>query len=206
MFYHTTIFNGRTQTLTNNKRTMGNQNTIELLEKVKGMLTKLSKKTRVEVGGTTFEYSGELGVGTELELIEGEFSENLSLEDGTELVITDNTVVELNTPSVEEVEETTEEVELEAETEETEEVESVELETEETEETEDELLGLTTRVNELEEIITNLTQVNEELTVQVEKLAKEPAVKPKHETVKGSYNKTESRAAQILSRVNRNKK
>jgi len=261
---------------------MTDQNTVQMLEKVKGLLVKLAaKKTRVELEDTTFEYSGELTEGTELNVIEGELNDTIELENGLTLSVKDNKVVSLSSEESEE-----EEVELESDDDDEMEFATAELvdgttikwegdnisegteimvvtedgeevpapdathelmdgtmvttadgivtsidvvegededeeelaEDEDMEEDEEEMIDeqerinqleghvgvLTERVESLEEILQEMTALNEELTTQVEKLSKEPAVSTKKATVKGSFNKTESRSAQILKRVNRN--
>lgn len=191
---------------------MGEINTTDLLQRIKDSIVKLSAaKTRVQLDDLIFEFTGELAEGTELSLIEGEFGEKLTLEDGTVLEVKEGKVASLSTVEASDEEEADEE-ELEEE--------SLEDDDDELEEDDEELIedaeveerlaqlegfigSITERIDTLESLLNETTALNEELTSQVEKLSKEPAVKTKKETVKGTFNKTQSRAAQILSRVSR---
>lgn len=194
----------------------------DLLTRVKTQLVKLSaKRTALEVDGISFEFSGQLEVGTELSITEGELPNSITLEDGRTLTIEDGVVKEIIEASAE-----TEEIELsdeetEVEMEENDDEES-EMEDEESEMEEDEEVvmevedrvaaledqvsnisvehaALNDRVAALENILSEMTALNEELSTQVEKLSKEPVVEPNRKKINNNFNKTQSRAAKVFA-------
>lgn len=170
----------------------------QIINRLKSALVALSEqKTVMEVDELVFEFSGELEVGKDLKVIEGELTETLQLEDGRQLVIEDGKVKEI--------------VEAEAE----EQITELEADDDDDEAVEED--GIEHRLATMEGLVNALVEKNavlegvieemngmkkdqEEMKSQLQELAKAPAVPAtKKDSVGNNFNKTESRAAKIMS-------